>query len=227
MSVGVRHAAARVLQRTAPERVNTVSLRVVLFDADGVLQSMGPLAEYLSGRFGWSDDMAAAFLHDYWGRESACGCLEGRTYFAGVFEALLRDWEVTVDPADFYQDFLTAAIAPEHDVLALVAQVRAAGIRCGLATNQETGRARFMAVTLGYGRVFDHLFFSCEVGCAKPSQEYFSAILETLGLPAGEVLFMDDRPVNVEAAEAAGLCAELVIVADDVRSILTNHGLIS
>lgn len=188
---------------------------------------MGPVAEHLSGRFGWSDDMATAFLHDYWGRESACGCLEGRADFAAVFEALLRDWKITDDPADVYQDFLTVAIAPEHDVLALVAQVRAAAIRCGLATNQETGRARFMAMTLGYERVFDYLFFSCELGWAKPSQEYFSTILATLGLPAGEVLFMDDRSVNIEAAKAIGMRAELVIVSDDVRSILTNHGLIS
>jgi hypothetical protein len=155
----------------------SASPRAVLFDADGVMQSMGPVAAHLRDRFGWSDDRAIAFLHDYWERESECGCLEGRSEFAGVLEELLVDWEIADDPAGFYHDFLTAAIVPDEENLALVTEVRATGILCALATNQEVGRARFMTDTLGYERVFDHLFFSCELQCAKPSPAYFNAIL--------------------------------------------------
>jgi len=45
------------------------------------------------------------------------------------------------------------------------------------------------------------------MGVAKPDQNYFRAILASLGLAAAEVLFVDDKPQNVASARSVGIPA--------------------
>jgi methionine salvage enolase-phosphatase E1 len=40
------------------------------------------------------------------------------------------------------------------------------------------------------------------------------------------VLFLDDNPLNVEAAHAAGLHAEQAVAVDGARAVLTHYGLL-
>lgn len=51
--------------------------------------------------------------------------------------------------------------------------------------------------------------YSHEVGLAKPDPRIFSLAAQRIGLPSGEIVFVDDRPDNVEAARACGLHAIL------------------
>ena len=44
-------------------------------------------------------------------------------------------------------------------------------------------------------------------GLRKPSEECFQAVVKHLGRPAEELIFVDDRLVNVEAAQRVGLRA--------------------
>lgn len=54
---------------------------------------------------------------------------------------------------------------------------------------------------------FDPLVISAEVGLLKPDPGIYQLALQALGLPAGQVLFVDDFAENVEGARAAGLQA--------------------
>ena len=58
---------------------------------------------------------------------------------------------------------------------------------------------------------------SGELGIAKPDPAIWQALLDRLRAPAGEVLFLDDRDVNVAAAREAGIRAFLWTGADDAR----------
>ncbi len=49
--------------------------------------------------------------------------------------------------------------------------------------------------------------YSCQVGRIKPEPEIFAFCLDRLGLPAEEVLFLDDHPANAAAASRLGLQA--------------------
>jgi putative hydrolase of the HAD superfamily len=62
---------------------------------------------------------------------------------------------------------------------------------------------------LGYERLFDPMVISGEIGFAKPDPAFFRYAVEHLGLPAGQVLFMDDVQANVDSARTVGLVAEL------------------
>ena len=80
-----------------------------------------------------------------------------------------------------------------------------------------------MSETLGYGELFDAEFYSCDLGHAKPSDDYFRLVLEGVGLAPGEVLFLDDKAANVEAARGIGIQAsvfEIEVGADNRAALL-------
>lgn len=63
---------------------------------------------------------------------------------------------------------------------------------------------------LQLSRYLEWTFVSCTgpmKGLRKPSQECFDAVIAHIGRPAEDIIFVDDRLVNVEAARAAGLRA--------------------
>ncbi|KAG0375442.1 MAG: HAD-superfamily hydrolase, subfamily IA, variant 3 [Linnemannia gamsii] len=63
---------------------------------------------------------------------------------------------------------------------------------------------------------FDKVYYSHGIGYRKPSKEAFEIILKDQGLQAGECLFLDDMPENVEAAKACGLQAAQVDAETDL-----------
>lgn len=70
-------------------------------------------------------------------------------------------------------------------------------------------------------------FVSCRTGHRKPEPEAYLGAAHTLGLQPEDCFFVDDRPVNVEAALAVGMPA--VVFDGDVarlRASLTAHGLL-
>lgn len=69
-------------------------------------------------------------------------------------------------------------------------------------------------------RHFHHNFPSFAVGRLKPDADYFEHVLETLGLPARNVLFVDDNAINVDGAQRVGLVARQVSGPAGVRAAL-------
>ena len=117
----------------------------------------------------------------------------------------LRKRGSTNVPETSYLPGLTATdIEPVLEAHEVVARVRRR-VPCYLASNQDSYRARVMREHLRYADLLDGLFFSCDVGAAKPDPAFFAAVVDALELPADEVLFVDDVRPNVEAARAAGV----------------------
>lgn len=52
--------------------------------------------------------------------------------------------------------------------------------------------------------LFDHVFLSQEMHMAKPNDEIYLKVLETIHAQADECLFLDDSSTNLQAAEALG-----------------------
>lgn len=153
-------------------------------------------------------------------------CYTGAGDFTRALVALIARWQC----AGSIEDVLRAwtAIQPDPEMVQLVHDLRAAGLRCYLATNQEPHRCRFMSETLGYKDIFDAEFYSCVVGHAKPDHAYFTAVVDRIGLRPGEVLFIDDHQINVDAATDVGLSAELFSGGGSkaMRELLQNFGMI-
>ena len=85
-----------------------------------------------------------------------------------------------------------------------------------------------MSEILNYRTHFTQEFYSCSLGVAKPDVAFFEHILYALNLPGNNVLFLDDRPENVEAAIRAGLAAAVYVGESGpvaLQKILGEHGL--
>ena len=56
-----------------------------------------------------------------------------------------------------------------------------------------------------WSRHFDHLYYSCRLGVAKPDPEAFRLVISDLGAEPGDVLFIDDRAENTRTARDLGM----------------------
>jgi putative hydrolase of the HAD superfamily len=63
---------------------------------------------------------------------------------------------------------------------------------------------------LGIGEYFDHFVISSQVGCWKPAEPIYAAAIEKTGLPAENLLFIDDVPEYVKKAQEMGMAGAVI-----------------
>lgn len=177
----------------------------ILFDADGVLQyATRHWQPALQSLLKLEDEsQAKAVLDDVF--EAETEVLETEDGFTERLEAVLAKW----GRSGFLPETLAVlhSIEVHHDVMQIIQAIRRSGIRCHIASNQQTLRAKHMSEGLNYRSLFDTEFYSCFVGAAKPKAKFFDNVVAQLGCDASAVLFLDDRAENVEGAKQAGLNA--------------------
>ncbi|MFF7079109.1 HAD-IA family hydrolase [Streptomyces lavendulae] len=97
-----------------------------------------------------------------------------------------------------------ADLRPEQTLIDAAAAAKRAGIKVGVLSN-SVGLAPW---NLYDGYELDELCHSVVIsechGLRKPDPELFEVMLELLGLPAGECVFVDDTEEYVRAAEKLG-----------------------
>ena len=103
------------------------------------------------------------------------------------------------------QRFLDCFQRIPRENLAMLARLRASGLRLGLVSNADAMDVAAFRTSALVG-LFDAELFSCEVGCAKPEARIYRMCLETLGLPAEDCIFIGDGGSDeLAGAKAVGL----------------------
>jgi len=82
-------------------------------------------------------------------------------------------------------------------------------LKTGILSNSADGARREEHGRYRLPDLVDVTVYSHEVGLAKPDPAIFLLICERLGVEPAEVVFIDDLPANVAAAEAVGMAAVL------------------
>jgi HAD superfamily hydrolase (TIGR01509 family) len=77
---------------------------------------------------------------------------------------------------------------------------------------------------LQLSRFLDWTFVSCKTGVRKPDPQAFLGAAATLEVDPQQCLFIDDRPVNVNAAQLVGMVAILYHSAEQLREELADRG---
>jgi putative hydrolase of the HAD superfamily len=194
-----------------------MTVRHIMFDADGVLQVTAggwrASAEPFLGQH------ADAFLQEALDREA--GWMVGRPDRLGWLEDSLLRFGAAASAHEVYDAvWLNIAVIPGS--IELVRQARAAGYGVHLGTNQDEQRGTYMRETLQYDALFDVSCYSCELGVAKPDTAFFVEATQRIGAPPGDIVFVDDSEVNVLGARTAGLAAIRWTVDDGHCALLTH-----
>ena len=87
---------------------------------------------------------------------------------------------------------------------ALLGHAHRTGARLALLSNAPEALARAIDQH-HWSRHFDHRYYSCRLGVAKPAPAAFRLVLSDLGVEPGEVLFIDDRAENTRTARDLGM----------------------
>jgi putative hydrolase of the HAD superfamily len=105
----------------------------------------------------------------------------------------------------------TEAELVRPEAAALIHDAKAAGIRVGLHTNDLTSfHDPEWIERMGVLREFEVMVEGRTDGVYKPDREAFELMIERMGIPAADIVFIDDQPVNLEGARRVGMiCVHL------------------
>ena len=178
-------------------------IKVILFDADGVIQYA---PEDWSVAFARllpfeNSQRAHKFTADIFAAETAF--LSRTDGFDQALDDVLKAWRL-IDYKSSVVETMFSLLAFD-DVMEVVQATRSKGIQCFLASNQQKRRAAHMSDKFSYSSKFDGELYSCNLGAAKPSALYFERALEAAGVDAASTLFVDDRAENIAGASRLGL----------------------
>lgn len=108
--------------------------------------------------------------------------------------------------------------ATRPEAIALVQRAREAEIPVGILTNELMDfQGREWVEAQEWFPWFPVLIDSSELGVRKPDPYPYQVAIEQMGLPAQDIVFIDDNPTYVSGGQAVGLVSLLLDVNDPAR----------
>lgn len=108
-------------------------------------------------------------------------------------------------PADGLLARMAADLQPDDEMLAIVAELRATGVKVGILSNSWGSDYFDPYAPWNLEDRADVVIISDQARLRKPDPEIFDLVLDKLGLPAPQCLFIDDIPAYLEPARAKGM----------------------
>jgi beta-phosphoglucomutase len=180
------------------------ALEAVIFDMDGVLidsydahfRSWRKLGEE-RGREYTEQDFLAGFgrtsrevIVEQWGGGDMTD--EQIAEIANRKEALFRD--------SLAEEFPAMPGAVE-----LIEELRRAGVRVGVGSSGPPDNVHLILDRLGVKHALSAVVTGADVTRGKPDPQVFQLVAERLGVPPEHAVVIEDAPVGVQAARAAGM----------------------
>lgn len=130
--------------------------------------------------------------------------------------------------ADLVENDILLWAPLNEPMVAWAATLAKAGIRTAILSNMAPDLLRYMRNSPDFKWLsdFSQLTWSCELGISKPDPKIYLYTCQALGVAPAEALFLDDKPENVEAAQALGLSAIQFTTMDDLSQELARRSLL-
>ncbi len=176
----------------------------VMWDVGGVLLTNG-----------WDHNQRYSVL-DYFG--------VSREPFETIHAELNDSWEkgfITVDeylnktvfreprsftPGDFLAKMKEESVLHPNTAIAILKQIAASDeLAVAMLNNESRELNDYRLEKFGLHEYFDCFISSCYVGLRKPHAEIYKLALDVLQRDPDEVVFIDDRTGNIEAAKSLGM----------------------
>ena len=168
----------------------------------------------------------AAFQDMYWRNREAydLDALDVHAYFGGMG----AEMGVSFTP-EHIQRLATLDCkiwAPINPVMVeWVRVLRDRGFKTAVLSNMSRSVGDYLRREAKWLQLFHHLCFSGELKIGKPEPAIYHACLKSLAVTAAESLFIDDREVNIKAAEAVGMNGVVFTSPEQLQPELKPYGL--
>jgi 2-haloacid dehalogenase len=168
-----------------------------------------------------ADRFFAGFDFDAWNH----ACDAGRPW-AEALAALERDHPQWVRHGHAYREHFASSLVGDHpDTVAIVQELHAAGVPQVGLTNFSAELYPEAPRLFPFLGLLDDVVVSGRERVAKPDPAIYRLAADRAGLPLPSLVFVDDKRVNVEAAEALGMRGIVYTGADALRAGLRAAGL--
>jgi len=183
-------------------------IRCILFDVDGVVVRTEMFSVQYQKEYGVSNDEMLPFYTGIFQE-----CLVGKSDLKEVLIKWLPKWRWRGTVDEFLQFWFKAEHKIDERIVKSINSLRNNGVKCFLATKQEKYRLEYMKEEMGFGKIFDGIFSSSDIGFKKPEKEFYEYILKNLkdkyNFDPEEIIFFDDEQKNVDGAKALDIDAHL------------------
>ncbi len=179
--------------------------RYLMLDVDGVLVTGRPsdgqpwhseLSVDLGIDIEWLRD---AFFKVFWPE-----IVVGRLDLVPALQACLDQACVDTQAGALVDYWFSMDSKVNQEILDHCQALRTARVPVFLATNQDHLRAKYLMNDLNLSAYVDGIFYSAQLGVAKPSPHFYQSIMDKLGASPTEMFLVDDTPKNIRAAQQAG-----------------------
>ena len=111
---------------------------------------------------------------------------------AGIEPAVMEAREYGVQPIDpMLLHYIKNTLASRYELY--------------IASNASASLLEDLLKKDGFTGIFAHIFVSSKMGVIKPEPGFYQSLLQNVSISASEILFVDDRKPNVDAAITAGM----------------------
>lgn len=179
-------------------------LKGVVFDLGGVLLRLADPIEIFELAV-TEAEFLELWLKSPSVREFERGGIDATAFADSVVEEL----RLPMEGRRFLERFNAWPTGLFPDALALLDAIPAR-MRRVLLSNTNAGHWGRHEISGALAGRFDLRFLSYETGLLKPDRDAFAQVVDACGCSAGELLFFDDNPGNIDAAAGFGLRAHLV-----------------
>ena len=200
-----------------------IKIRAVVFDYGNVI-SLPQLQPNIEGMAALCKLPMARFQEHYWRFRPAYdrGDLTANSYWTAV----LRE-----EGREFTKEEISKLVAldceswglPNPAALQWTEQLRQAGIQTAVLSNMPLEISRYLEANRPWLALYHHLMFSCDLRLVKPDPAIYHACIKTLNLTAQEILFLDDRMDNVQAATKLGIHSILFETLDGALALIEER----
>lgn len=188
-------------------------IKVIIFDVDGVLINGKRFVDTLYKECGISPKMTKAFFSGPFQ-----DCLLGNADLKKELPKYLKQWGWEKGVEEFMNYWFVSEHTINEPLIKYIQQLRNKGMKCMLATNQESYRVSYIMKEMGFANTFDAFHASSSLGSKKPNSDFYNSLFTQLkDVQKNEVLFWDDTKINVDAAKSFGIHAELYLSFSDFK----------
>ena len=195
--------------------------KVIVFDYGEVI-SVAPSEAERAQLTELAGGEADVFWPAYWRHRDALdqGTMSIQEYWKGIEHELGEQWGDAKVHRLWLADF-RSWLSIDHGTLDVLIDLQEGGTRMALLSNAGRDFGSYFRHGM-LGDLFEQVFVSGELGTIKPSADIFRIVMNDLGITPQNMVFIDNKEVNVRGAEALGIAGHVFTTARDLRAYLES-----